>query len=304
MARILIAEDDVSTRMLLEECLIDDGYEVKAAKDGVEALEFLEEDSNFDLVLSDINMPRMKGHELLHKVEEKYPHILRVLITGYNIEEYISIAKDYGISNIITKIVPFNFEEISTYLKVLLSGEIFGIKQYIKKDINPLKIDVLNPQNITSYAEQITNHYNLEEKNKYLQLVLIEILNNAIYYGIKNADGAHKENWDDDFELEPGQVEIVCGQDENQVAISIIDRGGSLSKDHIIYWLSRQIEKDEVGLPLGLLDVHGRGLFLSREYMDRLIVNIEKGKRTEVICINYIDGKYEGPKPLLINEIG
>ncbi len=304
MARILIAEDDLSTRMLIEEFLKDEGYEVESAEDGLAALEILEKDSNFDMVLSDINMPRMKGHELLHKVEEKFPGILRVLITGYNIEEYISIAKDFGISNIITKTVPFNFDEIATYLKMLLSGDIFGIDKYIKNNTDPLNIQVLNPKNISKYAANVTRHYKLEERNKYLQLVLIEVLNNAIYYGIKNEDGAHKENWEDDFELEPGQVDIICGGDEHRIAISIVDKGGSLSKDHILYWLSRQIEKDESGLPLGLLDVHGRGIFLSREYMDRLIVNIEKGKKTEVICINYTDSKYEGPKPLLINEIG
>ena len=70
-----------------------------------------------------------------------------------------------------------------------------------------------------------------------------------------------------------------------------------------MFWLSRQIRKNAMGLPLGITDSHGRGLFLSREYMDRLVVNIERGKRTEIICVKYLKTSYEGPKPLLINEI-
>ncbi len=51
------------------------------------------------------------------------------------------------------------------------------------------------------------------------------------------------------------------------------------------------------------IDSHGRGLFIARKYIDRLIVNIDQKRKTEIIIINYFENTYKGFKPLYINEI-
>ncbi len=62
--------------------------------------------------------------------------------------------------------------------------------------------------------------------------------------------------------------------------------------------------KDESGVPLGIMDTHGRGLFISREYVDRFIINLHPGKATEIIVLNYKDPNIRTQhKPLLINEL-
>jgi DNA-binding NtrC family response regulator len=81
-ARILVAEDDDLTRELLVKVLRREGYGVVEAGDGAEALEQLERES-FDLVLSDIQMARMSGMELLEAVRARMPETPVILITAF-----------------------------------------------------------------------------------------------------------------------------------------------------------------------------------------------------------------------------
>jgi two-component system chemotaxis sensor kinase CheA len=67
--RILVADDSLTTRTLEKLILTKAGYEVVEAKDGVEALEIVQS-QYFDLVLSDVQMPRMNGIELSKKIRQ------------------------------------------------------------------------------------------------------------------------------------------------------------------------------------------------------------------------------------------
>lgn len=80
-------------------------------------------------------------------------------------------------------------------------------------------------------------------------------------------------------------------------AVSITDYQGKLTKETVLYKIDRQITGE------GLLDDSGRGIHMSRLFADRMIINIEPGKRTEVILLNYFSHKYRGYKPLYINEL-
>lgn len=66
-------------------------YSIFTAESGKEALKIIEEEETIDLVLSDHNMPEMKGVELLEKIRLIDPNIVRILITGYS---EVEIAKD------------------------------------------------------------------------------------------------------------------------------------------------------------------------------------------------------------------
>ena len=77
-----------------------------------------------------------------------------------------------------------------------------------------------------------------------------------------------------------------------------------LKKSDVLYWLERNISRDpETGLVKSLDDEHGRGLFISREFIDSLIINIKLQEKTEIILLNYFKEKYKGFKPLIINEL-
>ena len=83
LGRILLADDEQDLLDVLSEFLEDEGYQVVTANDGVAALEILARDSRFDLLLSDINMPRMKGFELISESRKRYPAVKCGLITAY-----------------------------------------------------------------------------------------------------------------------------------------------------------------------------------------------------------------------------
>ena len=81
-AHILVVEDDWDLRDALSDTLEFGGYQVQAAASGEEALQLLA-NKRFDMVVSDINMGGMDGHELLVKVRAMYPVLPVVLITAF-----------------------------------------------------------------------------------------------------------------------------------------------------------------------------------------------------------------------------
>ena len=137
-----------------------------------------------------------------------------------------------------------------------------------------------------------------------MRLVLQELLTNAMFYGARNEDGSAKDTWTHDFELSKEQaIEVEWIEDKDKVGVCVRDHGGKLDSHTILHWLERQTRKDEFGVPIGALDIHGRGLFFSRIFSDRMIVNIHSGKRTEVLSINWRSEAPVGQKPLLIFQI-
>ena len=67
MSRILVVDDDKTTRLVLRKVLTNAGFSTSVAKDGVEALKAIDA-GGFDLLLLDVWMPRMNGLELLAKL--------------------------------------------------------------------------------------------------------------------------------------------------------------------------------------------------------------------------------------------
>ena len=84
MSKILIIEDEASIRRVLNKILSEenDTYQVEEAEDGVQGLEKIK-NSDYDLVLCDIKMPKMDGEELLEAVKKIKPEIPIVMISGH-----------------------------------------------------------------------------------------------------------------------------------------------------------------------------------------------------------------------------
>ena len=84
MSKILIIEDEASIRRVLTKILSEenDSYQVEEAEDGVQGLEKIK-NTDYDLVLCDIKMPKMDGEELLEAVKKIKPEIPMVMISGH-----------------------------------------------------------------------------------------------------------------------------------------------------------------------------------------------------------------------------
>jgi PAS domain S-box-containing protein len=82
--RILLVEDEKALRVATARILAGHGYEVIAAADGFEALEFLEDSPDIDVVVTDIAMPRMRGDELAREITARRPGTRVIMMTGYD----------------------------------------------------------------------------------------------------------------------------------------------------------------------------------------------------------------------------
>jgi two-component system, NtrC family, response regulator AtoC len=113
-ARLLIAEDEANLRLVLQKELQRLGYRVQAAPDGEAALRKLEE-SNVDVLLCDINMPRMGGMELLRRVHERPNPPEVIMLTGQGTIETAVEAMKTGAYDYLTK--PYSINELDVRVR-------------------------------------------------------------------------------------------------------------------------------------------------------------------------------------------
>jgi len=90
--RILVVDDQYLIRETARQMLEGGGYEVLTAADGLDGLHALSR-SLPDLIISDLNMPRMSGFEFLAVVRERFPHIATIALSG----EYITNGNPSGV---------------------------------------------------------------------------------------------------------------------------------------------------------------------------------------------------------------
>lgn len=82
MTHVLVVEDDESMNEVLSETLMDEDYEVQSAFSGKEAIRLFEQ-TEFDLVISDVRLPGMDGVETLTQLKKIRPSLKCIIITGY-----------------------------------------------------------------------------------------------------------------------------------------------------------------------------------------------------------------------------
>lgn len=122
--RIMIAEDDPDDRLLIQDAFAEVrmGNDVEFAFDGVDLIEKLGACGPAtlpDLILMDLNMPRMDGREALRtlKESERYRHIPVIILTTSKAEEDVLRSYDTGANSYITK--PISFQGMIDVLDAL-----------------------------------------------------------------------------------------------------------------------------------------------------------------------------------------
>jgi len=120
MSNLLIVDDEQSYRQLLTLVFETEGYKVRTAKNGREAVEILQVEPA-DLVISDVRMPDMDGIELLSAAREILPDMGVVLMTAFASVETARDAFKLGADDFIQK--PFDVEELKLIVKKTLEKQ-------------------------------------------------------------------------------------------------------------------------------------------------------------------------------------
>jgi DNA-binding NtrC family response regulator len=115
---ILVVDDEEALRSVLSNELINEGYEVRTASDGDEAIAELDR-TQFDLVLLDIKMPRVNGFEVLKHIKERPSRTKVVMLTGFADLKNAIESKKLGADDFVSK--PYDLVDLLTTIERVLN---------------------------------------------------------------------------------------------------------------------------------------------------------------------------------------
>lgn len=131
--RILFVDDEKQILKSIRRLFMDTEYEVFVAESGIEALKILE-NQEINLVISDMRMPNMSGYELLSEVKKRFPHIIRIILSGFAEERIVfdSLQKN------IAKLYILKPWENSSLIDTI--DKVFQIEKVLNNNNNVLKL--------------------------------------------------------------------------------------------------------------------------------------------------------------------
>jgi two-component system response regulator PilR (NtrC family) len=131
--RILVVDDEQSIREFLDIMLRKEGYEVTLAEDGEQASDLLKKKS-FDMIISDLQMPKMTGLELLKFAKDNYPNVTFLMITAFGTTETAVEAMKMGAYDYLTK--PFKIDEVRILIQNALRAQSLEVEnRTLKKEL-------------------------------------------------------------------------------------------------------------------------------------------------------------------------
>lgn len=107
MSKILIVEDDDLNLKLMNDILVAQGFDVESATDGESALQRIN-DVNYDLVLLDLQMPKLSGFDVLKELKKSNVMVKVIVVSACAMSSDIQKAKGLGCTDFITKPIRLN----------------------------------------------------------------------------------------------------------------------------------------------------------------------------------------------------
>lgn len=170
MERILVVDDEKSMRDFLSIMLKKSGYDVTTATDGEEAVKILHKDI-FDLVITDLKMPKMSGLEVLKTVKELSPDTVVILITAFASTETAVEAMQEGAYDYITK--PFQNDEMKIRIrKALEKRRLIAENLLLRKELEGSAVF----ENIIGKSESMDKIFEIVKK-------ISDSMSNILIYG-------------------------------------------------------------------------------------------------------------------------
>ena len=166
--KIILVEDESDLRLIINDVLRDEGYEVLNASNGLEGLSKVKEE-NPDIVVADVMMPQMDGFTLAKEIRKFNSHVPILFLTAKSSIEDIEEGFETGANDYIKK--PFELKELIIRIKALL-------RKYIKPEIEERIYEIGNYHfNSTSQILKFENsEFNLSNfESKILQKLVTNI---------------------------------------------------------------------------------------------------------------------------------
>jgi len=214
--KILVVDDEPDLQTLIKQKyrkkIRNSEYDFAFASDGQEALDKIEIDKDFDLILSDINMPRMDGLTLLSRVKEENPLLKTVIISAYSDLENIRTAMNRGAYDFVTKPVDFNDLSITLEKTIEHTKQLKSTLKAVREN-NILKMYVddslLNFMDSKKFEEHL-------EKNELIvaSVMFVDICGFTAF--------SEKET--------PNKVVSILNQYFDEIVNTIIEHGGYIDK--------------------------------------------------------------------------
>ena len=171
----------------------------------------------------------------------------------------------------------------------LLAKKLFSIKRYIGERNIICSPKIYSNKEINDVIDLALEGFEFKEyfdsPKKYLKVMANELITNALFHSGKGDDFEIRSKLDRKETLkvnEDESVEFSLGMNENFLAISVVDKSGMLTRDILVKSLERSFTEKSVEQKEGGA---GLGLYMTFNHTNQFIVNVNRGVKTEVICI-------------------
>ncbi|WP_071435478.1 response regulator transcription factor [Bacillus kwashiorkori] len=197
MDKILVVDDDASIRKLIKLYLINDGYSVDIASDGIEALQLLEK-NEYDLIILDIMMPRLDGVATCLKIREK--NTMPIIFLSAKGEELDKIeGLTVGADDYITK--PFGSMELLARVKAQL-------RRYKKLNDSPKNKNIIEVGDLvinTDTHEVIVRGEKVRLTPKEFDILATLARNKGIVFSVEKL---YESVWKEDFAVSDTSIVV------------------------------------------------------------------------------------------------
>ena len=276
MSKILVVDDDTTTRHVLKSVLTNAGYTTSVAKDGVEALKILG-GSRFDLLLLDVWMPRMNGLDLLAKLRASDARPRVIVMTSDDAPETLLKAVREQAFKYVHK--PVEAPQLLETVRAVLNAAEPPPIEVISARPDWVELVVPCTRDAAGHLESVMSHLDADlapDVRASIAYAFRELLLNAVEWGGK---------------LDPSRtVRIACLRAKRMILYRIADPGPGFKIEELPHAAVGQPPDD----PIAHMQVReakgirpgGFGLLTVQATVDELLYNEE---RNEVVFVKYLD---------------
>lgn len=256
---------------------------------GILDAESLLRNRSFDLLFLEVKN-KNEDFSFFDRVRELRPGCRCLAIIGESLEEYLpELLGRSQPSHYFAENDSVDVDDLVVTIRKLLSGDIFGIEKY---EVSPAETRQLASSGEKYPAIEAVRQFYLSREVsprlvRNVELILNELLMNAMFDAPVDAEGAHPydhRNRSESFDLaEAERPTLVYGISDTYLGISVSDPFGGLSQEKFFSCLHRCLTERSV------LEVAGKGagmgLFLVFKSLDRMVINVDPRRRTEVVAL-------------------